>query len=237
MIQLVRFQLKWILLAAGVILSSLSCRADMYISFTNDATATSFVVFEGSTIEIPLFLVASSGDNRLASLGVYSSGATVEFGYGSGAGSLNSGNATIEAVALESHWDSSLNYLEIDNLQKYAILEGLVSGPSVTPVFPTSGSNFVKIGRVTLHSGVVGNVTQLSLSDSRNFENINLLYDSNLGVSLQGQITFVNATLATIQAVPEPSSLLTVGLAISLLAGLRFRCCFLASSEVERHRP
>lgn len=232
MIQLVRLQSKLILLAAGIILSSQSCRADMFISFTIDATATSFTVFEGSTIEIPLFLVASGDDSRLTTLGVYSSGATVEFGYGSGAGSISSGNASIEAVTLESHWDSSLNYLEFDNLQKYAILEGLVSGPSVTPIFPTSGDNFVKIGSITFHSGMVGNVTQLSLSDSLNFENINLLYDSNLGVSLQGQITFVNATLATIQAVPEPSSLLTVGLAISLLAGLRFRFCFLAGSNV-----
>lgn len=202
------------------------CRADVIISFNETGATTAFTVLQGESISVPVFMTADVGEVRLSTQGLYSAGTTVRYFYGSGTGDADSGNASISSVALDPKWtDLGSNYTEIDNSQgnQYAILEGVVDGPPIVPVVPTIGTNYIKIGTVTFQSGVDGNVTELSLSTDLNVAFINLLYNPTTGDPLDGHINFAGATLATITAVPEPSSLICLGLAFSSFLGVRFR--------------
>ncbi len=202
------------------------CHADVIISFNETGATTAFTVLQGQEITVPVFMTADVGEVRLSTQGLYSAGATVRYFYGSGTGDADSGNASISSVSLDPKWtDLGSNYTEIDNSQgnQYAILEGVVDGPPIVPVVPAVGTNYIKIGAVTFQSGVDGNVTELSLSTDLNVAFINLLYNPTTGDPLDGHISFAGATLATITAVPEPNSLLSLGLALSSLVGVRLR--------------
>lgn len=196
-------------------------QAALAFSFTPDGSAANFSVEAGQTISLSLYL---SGDARLTSQGLYSSGVTVTYGYAAGTGGVAIGNASISQAQLEPYWtNTSLNFVDIDNGvgSQYAILEGIVSGPPVTPVKPASGTDYIKLGSITLSAGQVGNITNLTLSDDLNVASINLLYNAGSGDALDGQISFAGATLTTITTVPEPTSLASFGLAVCIIPWLR----------------
>lgn len=193
--------LAWLCLSA-------SAKANVIISFTPDGSLGTFQVTVGDMIGVPIYL---SGDSRLSTQGLYSAGATVQYGYESGVGDSTTGNASIVGAELAPHWtNTGLNYVEISNApaDQFAIIEGVVNGPEISPTTPAANTSYILLGTVLFQSGLEGNVTQLSLSNDRNLAFINLLYDTNIGVPLDGQISYVGGKILTVTATPEPTSLI-----------------------------
>ena len=198
-IRILFLSLAWLSLFA-------SAKANVIISFTPDGSLATFQVTVGDMIGVPIYL---SGDSRLSTQGLFSAGATVVYSYESGAGDSTTGNASIAGAELAPHWSGS-NYVEISNapLDQYAFIEGVLNVPVTSPVIPAVDTSFVLLGTVLFQSGVEGNVTQLSLSNDLNSAFVNLLYNTELGDPLDGQISFIGGKVLTITATPEPTSLI-----------------------------
>ena len=176
------------------------------MALTQDGSIGNFSVLEGSSIEIPIYLIQSEGENRLATQGLFSAGSSLGYSYGGG----SPGNASILSVGLNPIWTNvALNYTAFDNSvgNQFAVLEGLITLPGQTPVTPIIGTDYVLIGSVVFASGVGGNVTDLNLSLDQNSLSINLLFDQSEGTAVE-PISFSGGELRTINAaIPEPSSL------------------------------
>ena len=169
------------------------------MSFTPDGTFGAFTVVVGNTIDVPIYLTQNGSELRLNSNGLFSSGVTLNY--------TATSNAMITQAVLEFHWtDTDLNFASFNNTtgSGSAILEGLVINPPTDVVKPASGINFVRLGQVRFTSGLVGDVTNLSLSlTSENTDFVNLLDDGFGGIEVS-PITFINGSIT---AVPEPTSL------------------------------
>lgn len=203
---MVRISIRILLLSLTWFSMFASAEANVIISFTPDGSLGTFQVTVGDMIGVPIYL---TGDSRLSTQGLYSAGATVNYGYESGVGDISTGNASIVQAELAAHWTGPV-FVEIDNDpgQQYAVLEGVVDGPEISPVMPAASTSYILLGTVLFQSGLEGNITQLSLSNIRNLDFVNLLYNTELGDPLDGQITYVGGNVLTITATPEPTSLL-----------------------------
>jgi hypothetical protein len=186
--------------------SQQTSEAGYVFSFNTFGTDQAFTVVEGSSIDVPIYLVQTDGENRLSTIGLYSSGASVTIGYDSGA----IGNSFASQPTLAGHWTDLLsNRAEI--LVDQVVLEGLIDDPAF-PVFATSNS--ILLGTIEFQSGVSGNLTSLELSLDNVTPMANLFVDAN-------EVGPISFRKGTISAVPEPSSFLLVAAPIAM--GMYYR--------------
>jgi hypothetical protein len=203
--------------------------AGFVLALTETGSPGSFQVEAGSTIIVPVYIVQTDGENRLATLGLFSAGVTANFDQLSGP----SGLAIPQTATLASHWTDTIgNFTKIDLNARQITLEGLVTGTS--SVKTSGNSNAIRIGEISFAAGNVDNVTSLRLSLVDNLPNINLLLTPPRGTPID--TSFVGGTINTITAVPEPSTLILVGLAASSMgaAAWRKRKRLLTRTQVSR---
>lgn len=203
-------------------------KAGFVLALTSTGEFGNFQVSSGSSVVIPVYLVQTAGEDRLSTVGLFSSGATVEYETASGPGP----HAAPISATIDSVWtDTIANFAGIDSANKQVILEGFVFGTS--PVKASLGSNSIRIGEIQFAAGGESNVTVLNISFAGNLPGINLLIDPfPAGTPLSP--TFVGGTISTVSAVPEPTSLTLAGLvggAIGLSQWRRRRDSLLDKSE------
>lgn len=189
---------KILLVATLLIGVQQQSRADFVFAFNTSGTNQDFLVGAGSIVNVPVYLVQTDGENRLASIGLFSAGASVTYSYGSGAPI----SATVSSATLATHWNDPVSNL-IDYQTNRVVLEGLVDDYAF-PALATS--NAVLLGTVQFQAGELGNVTNLQLS----LAGVTPLANSLVNLVEVTPITF---RLGTITAVPEPNSLCLIALA------------------------
>ncbi len=184
-----------------LVMCSSRSHAELVYAFNTTGTNQSFTVNSGGTVDIPIYLIQMGTENRLNTVGMFAMGATMNYAQQSGP----AGIATVSGALLATHWD--LNTSAIVVAGQTVVMEGLVSNPAF-PALATN--NAILLGTMTFDAGAVGNVTSLSLSLANNSAFANLFVDINETFPVNDLI-FRTASIQTIVAVPEPSSLLLVG--------------------------
>lgn len=196
---MIRFSVRHVKRAAKLLLivillvsAQKQCRADFVFAFNTSGTNQDFLVGAGAIVNVPVYLVQTDGENRLSSIGLFSSGASVSYSYGSGAPQ----SATVNSATLAAHWNDPVSNL-IDYQTNRVVMEGLVDDYAF-PALATS--NAVLLGTVHFQAGELGNVTNLQLS----LAGVTPLANSLVNLVEVTPITF---RIGTIAAVPEPNSL------------------------------
>lgn len=193
-----------------------SLQAELVFAFNSSGVdeTTPRQVVEGGTIDIPIYLVQTNLENRLSSIGLFSSGVTLTYLQNSGPGGL----AKPMTGTLAPHWTGEGNFTNHDLEAATFVMEGLINDPS-SPVLATN--NAILLGNVTFSAGTLGNLTSLSLSLNSNTPFSNLFVDIDETFP-DNDLVFRSASLATVTAVPEPSSLVVGVLAVACGA-VKFR--------------
>lgn len=189
---------KLLLIVILLVIAQMQCRADFVFAFNTSGTNQDFLVGAGAIVNVPIYLVKTDGENRLSSIGLFSSGASVSYSFGSGAPQ----SATVNSATLAAHWNDPVSNL-IDYQTNRVVLEGLVDDYAF-PALATS--NAVLLGTVQFQAGEFGNVTNLQLS----LNSVTPLANTLVNLA---EVTPISFRLGTITAVPEPSSLYLIALA------------------------
>lgn len=193
-----------------------SVRGGFVLSMSQDGSNPTFQVRTGEqSINIPVYLIQTQGENRLSSTGLFAGGATITFQTGGGKATYVNGSGQYS-----SHWvdtvASSATFLSPD-----LRIQGLVT---TTPVRAAAGTNFIQIGSFRVTGGDPGSITTLSLSLQGLVGDPILLDD--LTAILPNAPSPSNRVIfgtTTISAVPEPSSILLIGSTIGCVWALRRR--------------
>ncbi len=179
----------------------------MVYAFNTTGTNQSFTVNAGGTVDIPIYLIQTGTEDRLNTIGMFSMGATMSYAQQSGPAGIAAPTQTPPFGSLAAHWDLNTSAIVVDFVGQTVLMEGLVSNPA-NPAKATN--NAILLGTMTFDAGAVGNVTSLSLSLANNTAFANLFVDFNEPFP-ENDLIFRTASIQTIVAVPEPSSLLLVG--------------------------
>jgi hypothetical protein len=187
-------------------------RADLAWQFTDSTGATvagnNFSVNQGSTIDIRVYLLETNGGTTLSSAGLSSVGVKLA---GSNA---NAQVASASAITPNPQFDDTSKSVSGNN----AILnDGLLANPVVHA--PTTGAdaNRILVGTFT-YSGLTAGTTNVQAVDPHAFADT---VDGN-GNTLDALIASSAATI-TVNAVPEPGTLVLTGMFAVALVGLGCR--------------
>lgn len=201
-----------------LVMFSSKSHAELIFAFNTAGTneLTPRTVNAGGTIDIPIYLIQTGAEDRLNTIGMFSMGVTMGYTQQSGP----AGVATPSNGSLAAHWtDIGSNFIQVNLLGQTVVMEGLVNNP-LSPV--TATSNAILLGTMTFDAGTVDNVTSLSLSLAGNSLLINQFVDPLETFPDEVDLIFRTASIQTIVAVPEPSSLLLVG-TLGVMLGFRRR--------------
>ena len=196
-------------------LLSLPCQRSMagfVLSTTIDGSVGTFQVVTGEqSIDIPVYLVQTNLEDRLNIVGLFAAGASVQIQPGGGNATYLPGSAQVSA-----HWAAA----PIAEFQTNSVLlQGLMED---TPLFATN--NAIQIGSFRVVGGDAGTTTALTISLQGLVSDPILLDDFTAimeGADDPNRITFANATIQNITAVPEPSSIALCLVALGLFLPCR----------------
>lgn len=187
------------------VMCSSKSHAELVYAFNTTGTNQSFTVNAGGTVDIPIYLIQTGTEDRLNTIGMFAMGVTMSYAQQSGpAGIATPGSGSFPSPP----WDLNTSAIVVDLVGQTVVMEGLVSNPAF-PALATN--NAILLGTMTFDAGTVGNVTSLSLSLAGNSAFANLFVDINETFPDEVDLIFRTASIQTIVAVPEPSSLLLVG--------------------------
>jgi hypothetical protein len=187
-------------------------RADFVWQFTDSAGNTvagnNFTAGLGSTLDIRVYLLETNGGTTLSNSGLSSVGVQLS---GSNA---NANVAAASAITPNSQFDDTSKSVSGNN----SILNDGLFANSV-PKAPTSGAdaNRILVGTFTFSGSTLG-TTNIQAVDPHSYTDTT---DGN-GNALDALISSSAATI-TVAAVPEPGTLLLVGLAAAAIGGAGIR--------------
>jgi hypothetical protein len=183
-----------------------AARADYQFVFTDSSgnVQTSFSVAQGSTIDIKVYLVQSGSDTGLSSSGLTDGG--VKLNYTASVAKVNSTSNITPNPAFDTSSSSISSGSAILNVSQDT------SGPVKASTTGTD-ANRILLGTFTF-TGVSAGSTTVSTADPHPSLNDNVLAG---GTALDASILNSNAAI-TVTAVPEPGSLLLVGLGLAATA-------------------
>jgi len=207
-----RTRLLSVLAGLTLVIVNQQAEAGYQFQFTNSAgvATNTFVVDQGSTIDIRVYLVQTSPDTGLSASGMDAAGTKLAFNQTianvAGTGAITANPAFDSAVKSTGTGTATLNVLQDSG------------GAPVTA--PTSGAdaNRVLIGTFTF-TGVNAGSTTVTTSDPHTLSDDNVLHN---GTVLDSMIA--NSSVAiTVNAVPEPGTLVLTGLFAAGLAAAGVR--------------
>lgn len=169
---------------------------------------TLFEVEEGNSLGIDVYFKQTESENRLVTNGLTSLGVKMEY-------SSVAGFAKVTGATKNSSFGNS--DLNTGTANSYSLVASVGIDPAV------KGAR-IQLGTFTFQSGLVGNVTTIKLVDPSVFADIKLdNVVGNLDSTVFGSGIENAFSVSTITAVPEPSTLILVGLAASSMGAAAWR--------------